>query len=45
MKPKMLIYVVFNFIDFYENMYKMKRKSVYHRKYHIENVINEYTKN
>ena len=30
-----------NFIDFYENMYKIKRKSVYHRKYHIENVINE----
>ena len=23
------------FIDFYENRYRIKRKSVYHRKYHI----------
>ena len=29
------------YIDFYENMYKFRRKSVYHRKYHIENVLNE----
>lgn len=28
------------YIDFHENMYKIRRKSVYHRKYHIENVIN-----
>ena len=28
------------YIDFYENMYKIRRKSVHHRKYHIENVIN-----
>ena len=27
-------------VDFYENMYKIWRKSVYHRKYHIENVLN-----
>ena len=27
-------------VDFYENMYKIRRKSVYHRKYHIENVLN-----
>ena len=29
-----------NYIDFYENMYKIRRKSVYNRKYHIENVVN-----
>ena len=28
------------FIDFYENMNKIKRKSVYHRKYHTENILN-----
>ena len=28
------------YIDFYENMYRIRRKSVYHRKYHIENVLN-----
>ena len=27
------------FIDFRENKFKLRRKSVYHRKYHIENVI------
>ena len=27
-------------VNFYENMYKIRRKSVYHRKYHIENVLN-----
>ena len=27
------------FVDFYENKYKFRRKSVYHRKYHIENII------
>ncbi len=26
-------------IDFYENMYKIRRKSIYHRKYHIENIV------
>ena len=29
-----------NYIDFYENMYKIRRRSVYHRKYHIENTLN-----
>ena len=29
------------FIDFYENVYKIRRKSVYIRKYHIENTMNE----
>ena len=29
------------YVDFYENRHKMKRKSVYHRKYHILNVIND----
>ena len=27
-------------IDLYENMYKIRKKSAYHRKYHIENVMN-----
>ena len=30
------------YIDFYENMHKIWWKSVYHRKYHIENVINTF---
>ena len=30
---------VTEYVDFYENMWKIRRKSVYHRKYHIENVI------
>ena len=29
------------YIDFYESKHKMKRKSVYHRKYHINNVLLE----
>ena len=29
------------FIDFYDNIYKIRRKSVYHRKYHIENILND----
>ena len=28
------------FFDFYENMYKIVRKSIYIRKYHIENLLN-----
>ena len=32
-------------IDFYENMFKIRRKSVYHRKYHIENTINDLSTN
>ena len=28
------------YINIHENVYKIRRKSVYHRKYHIENVIN-----
>ena len=28
------------YIDFHENMHRIHRKSVYHRKYHIENVLN-----
>ena len=27
------------YVDFYENRHKMKRKSVYHRKYHVNNVL------
>ena len=29
------------FVDFYENMHRIRKKSVYHRKYHILNVIND----
>ena len=29
------------YINFYENMYKIHKKSVYHRKYHIDNVITD----
>ena len=31
------------YIDFHDNKYKMRRKSVYIRKYHILNVINDIT--
>ena len=27
------------FINFYENRYRMRRKSVYHRKYHLNNIL------
>ena len=29
----------YEYFNFYENMYKIRRKLVYHRKYHIDNVI------
>ena len=29
------------YINFYENRYKIRRKSIYHRKYHIENIMNK----
>ena len=29
------------YIDFYENRYRIKRKSVYHRKYHIINTLSD----
>ena len=29
------------YVDFHENKYKIVKKSVYHRKYHLENVIND----
>ena len=32
---------VIGYIDFYENMYKIRRKSIYQRKYHIEAVLND----
>ena len=28
------------YIDFYDNMYKIRHKSIYHRNYHIDNVMN-----
>ena len=28
-----------DYVDFYENRYKIRRKSLYHRKYHIINVM------
>ena len=30
-----------DFTDFYENMFKIRRKSVYIRKYHIEKIVND----
>ena len=27
------------FINFYENLYRIRRKSVYHRKYHLNNIL------
>ena len=33
------------YIDFYENRHKMKRKSLYHRKYHILSVVNDMAHN
>ena len=32
---------VTEYIDYYENIYRIHRKSVYHRRYHIENVLND----
>ena len=29
------------FVDFYENRHRIRKKSVYHRKYHILNVMND----
>ena len=29
------------YLDYYENMHRIHQKSVYHRKYHIENVLND----
>ena len=29
------------YIDFHENRYRIRIKPIYHRKYHIENVINK----
>ena len=31
------------YVDFYENKYRMKRKSIYHRKYHINNILMDVT--
>ena len=30
-----------NYIDFHENMYKIHKKSIYIRKYHIQNVLSD----
>ena len=30
-----------NYIDFYENMFKIRKKSIYIRKYHIQNVLSD----
>jgi len=29
------------YVDFHENKYKIVKKSLYQRKYHLENVIND----
>ena len=31
--------VIYDYIDFYQNMYKIKKKSIHRRKYHIQNVL------
>ena len=31
---------VHEYIDFFDNIYKIRRKSIYYRKYHIDNVMN-----
>ena len=30
------------YVNFYDNKYKFYRKSIYHRKYHIDNVLSRY---
>ena len=35
--------VIYDYIDFYQNMFKIKKKSRYHRKYHIQNILNNIT--
>ena len=29
------------FIDYHENLFKVRKKSIYHRKYHIQNTLND----
>ena len=29
------------FVNFYENLYRIRRKSIYHRKYHLNNILME----
>ena len=31
------------YVDFYENRYRMRRKSVYHRKYHLNNILMDFS--
>ena len=38
-------YYMKEYIDFHENKYKFRRKSVYNRKYHIENTLNKIQQN
>ena len=33
--------VVNEYVDFYESRYRIRKKSIYHRKNHIENTIND----
>ena len=34
-----MVMIYIYYIDFYENRHKFKRKSIYHREYHINNTI------
>ena len=34
-------YFASEYVDFYENRHRIRKKSVYHRKYHIINVMND----
>ena len=31
------------YVDFYENRYRMRRKSVYHRKYHLNDILMDFS--
>ena len=35
--------LIAEYIDFYQDMYKIRKKSIYNQKYHIENVIRDLT--
>ena len=35
--------IIDEYVDFYENRYRMRRKSIYNQKYHIEDILNPIT--
>ena len=38
-------YFAFEYVDFYENRHKIRKKSEYHRKYHVMNAMNDIAQN